>query len=901
MEKQPANPLPGRLVVIGSSAGGIEALSVFVESLPPDFPVPIVLAQHLDPRRHSTLDAILQRRTALPVRVIESHTLLQAGEIYVVPENRHVTLNDGYIETQEDHLGRPRPSIDLLLTSAARAYGERLIAVILTGSGSNGAAGAIAVKQAGGTVIIQNPQTARFPSMPLALPPTIVDFQVDIERLAPLLYHLLTEQDEAPENLSGEVTKHLLEYIKEQEHIDLSTFRREDLLRHIRYRMLASDSPTMQSYLNYLKAHPEEAGELTRASLVCYTQFFRDPETFACLQSTLLPELLARGRERGRTLRCWAAGCATGEEAYSLAMLISDMLGEERSQWRVNIFATDLNESAISFARRGVYAENALEALSSTDKERFFERLEHGYRVDKSLRSLVIFGQQDLTRTTPFPAIDLLLCRNVLCYFTPDVQEHVLNQFAFSLFPGGYLLLGKDERIRPPALLYESASRDWNIYRCIGKAKPSMHFPAPAKAREPHSPARLDVPVHQLVVESSIAAQTTLPAFDIGELRRFNELLFRAFPIGMVVIDRSYAILTANGIARRLLRIQPQPPDQDFLHAVPGIPYQQVRAALDAALQERGVTTLPEVELDVTTGGSGRFVALSVAPIQLDSAPPELVVISIIDITEQVLARRRLEALQAEQEQLVNALGGANRRLNEVNQALLKANEALEATNEDMIVTQEELQARLEELETTNEELQADFEEVSTGDEALHATIGELETANRELQTTSAALTLSNGDLKARAGELQAQNDLLAEERRHLAEIIECAPFSIIMLRGPDLRVESFNARGTPLLKSQEVLGLPLAKVAGQFWEGDVSLVRLANEVYQQGAPRVLHRSQAALSATGAAGKTGGSQVYTLLPAHDAGGKVSGVIIYAVDEVETRENTLGESLLDTAR
>lgn len=668
MEKQTENSLTGRLVVVGSSAGGIEALSVLVENLPVDFPSPIILAQHLDPRRQSGLDAILRRRTPLPVHVIEAHTPLRAGEIYVVPENRHVTLNDGYVEAQEDHLGRPKPSLDRLLTSAAHTYGEGLTAVILTGSGSDGAAGAMAVKQAGGTVIIQNPQTARFPSMPLALPPTIVDFQVDIEQLAPLLYDLLTGRGEAPGDLSGDIPRRIVEHIKEQEHIDLEMFRREDLVRHIRHRMLATGVPTMQSYLTYIQGRPAEVGELVKASLVSYTQFFRDPETFAYLKNILLPELVARGRERHYTLRCWVAGCATGEEAYSLAMLISDLLGAERPRWHVKIFATDLNESAISFARHGVYTEKALESLSPADKERFFERFEQGYRVNKSLRSMIVFGRQDLARSTPFPEIDLLLCRNVLSYFTPDIQEHILTVFAFSLFPRGYLFLGKDERVRPPGALYESANRDWNCFRCISKIRPSAQFPFPLQMSAGRLTHQANLPLFPLVSGQPAIEQTTLPSFDIGELRRFNELLFRAFPIGMIVIDTSYAILTANAIARRLLRIQPMPPDRDFLHAVPGIPYQEVRAAIDAAFQGRQATTLPEIELDLLAGGSGHFVVLSVAPIQLDAAPPELVVISVIDITEQIQTRRRLESLQAEQAQLVDALGGANKRLNAVNQ-----------------------------------------------------------------------------------------------------------------------------------------------------------------------------------------------------------------------------------------
>lgn len=329
----------GCLVVVSSPAGGIEALSVLVGTLPANFPAPIVLAQHLEPSRPGSLKTLLQQHTSLPVNVITSHTPLQPGEIYAVPANRHVTINDGYAEVQEDHLGYPKPSVDLLLSSAAKVYGERLIAVILTGSGSNGAVGAIEVKHAGGTVIIQNPQTARFPSMPLALPPTVVDVQVDLARIGPLLYDLLTGTHVPPGDEQGDVLRRILDHEKDAMHIDLRMFKTSTLLQHIRYRMLATNTPTMQGYLDYLTSVPAEAGELAKALLVTYTQFFRDPDAFAYLKSDLLPELVARARERDRTLRFWAAGCATGEEAYSLAMLLADLLGEELSQWSIKIFA----------------------------------------------------------------------------------------------------------------------------------------------------------------------------------------------------------------------------------------------------------------------------------------------------------------------------------------------------------------------------------------------------------------------------------------------------------------------------------------------------------------------------------------------------------------------------------
>ncbi len=886
-----------RLVVVGSSAGGIEALSVLVSTLPADFPVPIVLAQHLDPHRPSNLGAILQRRATLPVNVITAHTQLRPGEIYVVPENRHVTISDGYVEVQEDHKGRPKPSVDLLLSSAARACGERLIAVILTGFGSNGSIGAIEVKKAGGTVIIQNPETARFPSMPLALSPTIVDIQVDIERIGPLLYNLLTGNNVPSQEEQGEALERILSYLKDQEHIDFRMYNTPALLQHIEYRMLATSTPTMHDYLDYLQSTPAESGELVKTLLVSHTEFFHGAGAYAYLKSTVLPELLARARDRDHTFRCWSAGCATGEEAYSLAILLADLLGPEFSQWSIKIFATDLSEAAISFARRGVYAENMLEGLPPKYRKRFFERIDHEYRISKTLRQMVVFGQQDIARSTPFSAIDLVLCRNVLSYFTPDIQEFALKQFAFSLFPGGYLFLGDTEAVHPPQTLYEPANREWNGYRCINRASPLARLPAAFALTRPHISGRPGSSAPYIPGEHLTEPQAALPSFDLGQLRRYNELLFRSLPIGMVVIDCGYHIVTANGISRRLLRLPATLVEQDFLHAVPGFPYAEVRTAIDEVIRERSTITLPEVELDVIAGGSGRFVALSISPIQLNDIRPELVAISIIDITEQVRTQRRLEAIQTEQTQLMDELGTANRRLNEVNKALMRANEELQVVNEDMTLTQEELQAKLEELETMNEELRANFEELESDDEELQATNQDMETTNEELQATGEMLVTSNEELQERVRELQEQTSLLADEQGRLAEIIEHAPYSIVVLRGPDLRVESVSPRYARRFSGQEVLGQPFSEVVGHFWTTDVPIVRLANEVHRQDAQRSIpSESTGVPEAPG--GSSEGHPAYTLVPSHSGDGIVSGVIIYTTGEAEEREQAARVGKLD---
>ena len=295
----------------------------------------------------------------------------------------------------EDHLKRPRPSVDTLLSTAAEAYGERLIAVILTGSGSDGSLGAIDAKDAGGVIIVQNPQTARYPSMPLSLPPTIVDYELNLEQIGPLLHELLTKTSTPlVEERTEDVLRDILELVSRQASIDFRPYKTSTILRRIGRRMVVTHNQTMRDYAEYLKMYPEEVGELVKAFLINVTQFFRDTDAFAYLKSEILPKLIAQARERDHVLRFWTAGCATGEEPYSLAMLLTNLLGAELPEWSIKIFATDLDEAAINFARRGIYSEALLKGVPSEYRDRFFEYIDHGYRISKTLRQMVILDSR---------------------------------------------------------------------------------------------------------------------------------------------------------------------------------------------------------------------------------------------------------------------------------------------------------------------------------------------------------------------------------------------------------------------------------------------------------------------------------------------------------------------------
>ncbi len=861
------------LVVIGSSAGGIEAISILVSTLPADFPAPIVLAQHLDPTRASNLDVIIRQHSTLSVELVTGRSHLEPGKVYVVPSNRQVSIEDGHVEVQADaHTrARPRPSVDLLFASAARAYGDRLIAVILTGSGSDGAVGAVEVKNAGGTVLVQNPQTARYPSMPLALPPSIIDSEADLEQIGPLLYDLLTGITlPRTEEKTDEVLRQILVHISRQAALDFRPYKTSTILRRIGHRMVVTHNRNMRDYLEYLKQHPEEVGELVKAFLINVTQFFRDPDAFVALKNEILPQIIAHAREQDRVLRIWAAGCATGEEPYSLAMILTDLLGAELPEWSVKIFATDLSETAINFARRGLYAENVISGVPAAYRDCYFERADHGYRVTKTLRQMVIFGQQDLTRSAPFPRIDLIMCRNVLIYFTPELQDYVLTQFAFSLMPGGYLFLGKAETVRPTQTYFELVNKHWKLYRCIGSAIPTGRAQRYTEHQLPRLEGRSAPRPNTAAGKQAPEREVASSPLELGQLRRLNELLLRYLPTGVVVIDRSYHVLTANSTARRLLGLRDMGTDQDFLHAVRGIPYTHVRNAIDSVFRERNSVTLPEATLDPTMGGNNRSVTLSIALMQQEAGIPDLAVMSVIDITEQLQVQRQLETAQAEQAQLMQELSATNARLNETNKELLDANEELQVSNEELVLAHEELQATIEEFETTNEELQATNEE--------------LETSNEELQATNEELETTNDELRARTNELQEMAHLLDNERTRLLEMVELAPFSVLVLRGPRLLVEAFTPRFAPTAEVGMIQNRPIDEIFDQFWPDGAPLVRLIHEVYSQNVTRTESRVLSRVQQDGAT--TERYVVYTLVPSHDANGRVSGVLIYALDETE---------------
>jgi two-component system CheB/CheR fusion protein len=731
-----------QLVVIGSSAGGIEALSRVVASLPADFGAPIVIAQHLDPRRPSHLGEILARKATLPIKVVETTVPLEDGVIFVTPSNKLVEVVEHELRLRPARSGTIAPSVDLLLETAAAAYGPGLTAVILTGSGSDGAAGAWHVKQAGGAIVIENPATAMFPSMPRSIPPSLVDATADLDQIGAVLHDLLAASVPPPDGPERQEFAALLERIRERSGIDFSTYKPATINRRLRGRMGATGHASLAGYAKQLETDPEEYARLISSLLIKVTEFFRDPKVFQYLRDNVLPALIEDARQDGRQLRVWSAGCATGEEAYSLAITVSEAIGDDDGPVDVRVFATDIDRDAIAFARRGMYPPAALQNVAANLRARYFTKTDGRYEVVKSLRSRMIFGEHDLGARAPFPRIDLILCRNVLIYFNLPMQRAALETFSFSLRDEGRLVLGPSETVTAmPGGFIEDHARLRVYRRAPGTmSMPLPHGKTPRPLRDPDAP--LSSAIRATRRDARVAAESTEAA----------EALLLDLGLGVVVVDLRYYIMRINTAARRMLGIHGRGFDQDFIHLAESLPSTAVRAAIDDAFTGKTTTSIHEVQADDVSADGPRFIQAIIRPYGRHPVAVEGALLELTDVTAIEHDRRAAEDAKRRIERAVVT----NRRLSRANDELTSLVAQLRLANQTMLQSSEEAQSGREEVETLNEEFQATNEE--------------LEALNEELTASVEELRVANEDLAARTEELRLQAVALEEQKQHREE-----------------------------------------------------------------------------------------------------------------------------------
>lgn len=640
-----------QIVVVGASAGGIDALGILVGGLDQTFPAPLVIAQHLDPRRPSHLPDILARRTTMQVRNVTGREKLDAGVVYVVPANRDVEITDHVVRVREDTRTRgPRPSVDRLMETASASFGEHLIAVILSGEGSDGAEGARAVKLAGGTVIIQDPMTAAHPSMPQSLAPTTVDIVAQLEAIPALLRDLIAgvKVDEPGDDA---ILERFLRQVREQTGIDFTSYKRPTITRRLQRRLAAVGVTTLADYVRYVARNPIEYDRLASGFLIKVTEFFRDPDLFTYLRNETVPSIIRHASERDREIRVWSAGCATGEEAYSLAILFAEALGDALGQYNVRVFATDLDAEAVNFARRGIYSRSAVANLPPALLERYFQQVGNDYEIRKNIRALTVFGQHDLAQRAPFPRIDLAVTRNVLIYFTPELQKRALQLFAFSLREGGTLVLGKAESVSQLSAHFTPEEPRLKVYRREGDRVLIPPTRTGPWLRQTITPNEVRAAVRTVSQAEGRSGRDTRPT--IAE--KSEQVLLR-LPMGVVLVDRGYDIQLINGAARRALEIHGTAVDRDFVHLASVVPSQPLRAGIDRAIN--GENSTVELRTDDSSGGGARRLRLSFEAYRIDgsAASADAALIIVEDLTATAAQLAALEDRSAAAEAEVAAL-----------------------------------------------------------------------------------------------------------------------------------------------------------------------------------------------------------------------------------------------------
>ena len=723
-----------QVVVIGASAGGLEAIQELIGNLPLGAPVAYVVAQHLSRDHPSQLVELLRRSTRLSVVVAAHQHPLQAGEIAVIPPDCDAVISGLKLSlmSPEPRFG-PSPSIDRLFESLAAEWGDRAVAIVLSGTGSDGACGMRTVSGAGGLTLVQLPETARFDGMPrAAIALSRVDLVADPAGLGTRLNSWFRIGAEAQERSEAETSPHLLSsaaaQLKRCTGVDVSQYKETTLRRQILRRMAVRGVNAMEDYLALLTSDPGEGQAVLQNLLVTVTSFFRNPDAFSALERPL--EALIRTLPADQCLRVWVPGCATGEEAYSIGMLISTLMGHPADlHERLKIFATDLDEGSLAIARRGVYTLSAAKAIPEPLFERFAIRGDGDFEIAKDLRACIVFARHNVSEDPPFPNIDFVSFRNALIYFTSPLQERVIDLFGFSLHPGGLLFLGSSE-----SLGRTSGFRVVNaLHRIYQRSNDPRSRPRMALTR-PLQPASL--PQHSAPTRSAV--RDPVPEQHIKLL----EALVRSLVHPCLVVDDNHDLVEVVGDVSPFCRI----PE--------GRMTSSAGAYLREELQSEARALLLLVRADRTLARSGSLqipghplpIRLEAAPIQVEER--SLTVLSFIDDHPDVPLPPggpglgdRDAAFAREVERLERELLASQDSLRRSMADLEQANEELEASSEELQASSEELQSSNEELEASNEELQATNEELAGLNQKLRARSEELEHLNTDLENIQSSLS----------------------------------------------------------------------------------------------------------------------------------------------------------------
>jgi two-component system CheB/CheR fusion protein len=727
--KSSAKPV---IVGIGASAGGIQALQSLFEALPDATGAAFVVVVHLDPHSHSELARILGARTRMPVLQVDAADKLQANHVYVIPPGRQLQITDHEVSAIEfdEPRGRRAP-IDLFFRSLAR-HGDGM-AVILSGAGADGAVGVKAVKEAGGIILVQDPTEAEYSSMPRsAIATGVADFVLPLRQLAARLAELIRVKASLAVPFEGEIDeeelRRILAHLRARTGHDFSRYKRSTVLRRIARRMQVSRTNGLREYHELMRETPDEAQSLLSDLLISVTTFFRDREVFEALKTHVLPRVL-ESREEGDTIRVWVAGCATGEEAYSIGMLLLEEASRRDFRPPLQVFCSDLDGRALVTAREGSYPA-AIEADVNEERlRRFFVRDGDQYRVRQELRDIMLFASHDMLKDPPFSCVDLISCRNVLIYLDRELQEQVVSTFQYALNPGGFLLVGSSESADNPSGLFRVIDRNARIYQST--ARPGDK---PRQLPRLLGPIRLREQAHQ-------PGRQMTPAAALSEAALHRRALEKVAPPS-ILVDETHRMIHLSDTAGRFLMPSGGPLSADVVDLVrPEIRF-ELRTALHRVFeQDKPSLSLPIL---VRFNGTPHRVHIQVKAAEKEEGhgegKPRFAVVLFME--GETVEEGVFSAEQASDEtvrRLTQELELTQARLRTVREESEAANEELRATNEELQSINEEYRSTSEELETSKEELQSVNEELQTLNTELKLKLDVVSRAHSDLQNLMAA------------------------------------------------------------------------------------------------------------------------------------------------------------------
>jgi len=791
------------VVAVGASAGGLEAFTQLISHLPDDTGMAFVLLQHLDPKQPSLLSEIIARSTAMPVQEVEDGMAVAPNQLYVIPSGQGMAIHDGRLQllSRERTRGSSRV-IDVFFKSLAEDQGNCAIGVVLSGGDADGTRGIEAIKAAGGITFAQSEDTAQVNSMPhMAIATGQVDFvqaPAEIARtLAEISRHpymvrpttsdvadAVTDTADGPDALAD-----ILKLLKRRTKVDFAQYKPTTLKRRIFRRMALHHLENLENYLQLLRDNPEEIEALYQEILIRVTSFFRDEDVFAALTQDVFPALV-QNRNPDVPIRIWVAGCATGEETYSIAISLLEYLADNPLDPSIQIFATDVNEQSVEVARLGWYSQAQVVDMSPERLQRYFVPVDGGYQVNTLVRELCIFARQNLVSDPPFSRLDLISCRNVLIYFSLALQRKVLPMFHYGLKPQGFLLLGSSETVGEFTDLFSPLDNRHRIYiKQPGGLNLDMSFTPEGYTSAPSLP--------QPVPSSE-------PAADIDPYGTADQIVLNRYAPAGGVVNAQLEILQFRGQTGAYLEPSPGRASLNLLSMAKENLRLDLRTILYQARQLDQVVERETVAL--RDGDRTRRVHIEVVPFKVgDQAPPYyLVLFQEIPVVTADQAEPAAATDQVEPEPPTTA---ENARYRQENQQL----------QDDLDTTRSHLQSIIQAQEATNQDLRAANEEILSSNEELQSTNEELQTAKEEIQATNEELSTINDELYRRNTETARISD-------DFQNLLSSIHIPILMLEG-DLRIRRFTPTAAPLFNLiASDIGRPLGNINHQLRIDDLEV-----------------------------------------------------------------------------